>query len=121
MIEGHGDDAYKYQDIKSDFSSNICAHGSHQDLLNHLAAHPELIDHYPEPEAWTLEKMLADRHGIDPKQVIVTSGATEAIYLIAQTFRLRPVIPEPTFSEYADACAMYGTMYDVRWSMLLVM
>lgn len=106
MIEGHGDDAYKYKNIKSDFSSNICAHGSHQELLNHLAAHSELIDHYPEPEAWTLEKMLADRHGIDPKQVIVTSGATEAIYLIAQTFRLRPVIPEPTFSEYADACAI---------------
>lgn len=107
MIEGHGDDAYKYKDIKSDFSSNICAHGSHQDLLNHLAAHPELIDHYPEPEAWTLERMLAERHDIDPKQVIVTSGATEAIYLIAQTFRLKPIILEPTFSEYADAYNPY--------------
>ena len=107
MIEGHGDDAYRYRDIKSDFSSNICAHGSHQGLLNHLATHPELIDHYPEPEAWSLERMLADRHGIAPEQVIVTSGATEAIYLIAQTFRMKPVIPEPTFSEYADACAMY--------------
>ena len=103
MIEGHGDDAYRYRDIRSDFSSNICAHGSHQGLLNHLAAHPELIDHYPEPEAWSLERMLADRHGIDSRQVIVTSGATEAIYLIAQTFRLTPIIPEPTFSEYADA------------------
>ena len=103
MIEGHGDDAYRYRDIKSDFSSNICVHGSHQGLLNHLAAHPELIDHYPEPEAWSLERMLADRHGIDSRQVIVTSGATEAIYLIAQTFRLTPIIPEPTFSEYADA------------------
>lgn len=120
MIEGHGDDAYKYKDIKSDFSSNICAHGSHQDLLNHLAAHPELIDHYPEPEAWTLERMLAERHDIDPKQVIVTSGATEAIYLIAQTFRFKPIIPEPTFSEYADACAMYDeqwTMDNGRWTM----
>ena len=103
MIEGHGDDAYKYRDIVSDFSSNICAHGSHQDLLNHLAAHPELIGHYPEPEAWTLERMLAERHDINPKQVIVTSGATEAIHLIAPSFHLHPVIPEPTFSEYADA------------------
>ena len=108
MIEGHGDDAYRYRDIKSDFSSNICAHGSHQGLLNHLAAHPELIDHYPEPEAWSLERMLAERHGIAPRQVIVTSGATEAIYLIAQTFRMNPIIPGPTFSEYADACAMYN-------------
>ena len=117
MIEGHGDDAYKYKDIRSDFSSNICAHFSHQDLLNHLAAHPELIDHYPEPEAWSLERMLAERHGIDPKRVIVTSGATEAIYLIAQTFRLNAIIPEPTFSEYAEACMMYNlpcTMYNFR-------
>ena len=106
MIEGHGDDAYRYRDIRSDFSSNICAHGSHQGLLDHLAAHPELIDHYPEPEAWSLEKMIAERHDIAPSQVLVTSGATEAIYLIAQTFRLRPVIPEPTFSEYADACSV---------------
>lgn len=103
MIEGHGDDAYKYTDIRSDFSSNICVHNSHCALMNHLAAHPELISHYPEPEAWTLERMIAEKHGIDPKQVIVTSGATEAIYLVAQTFRLRPVIPMPTFSEYADA------------------
>ena len=103
MIEGHGDDAYKYVDIRSDFSSNICVHDSHSALMNHLAAHPELISHYPEPEAWTLERMIAEKHDIDPKQVIVTSGATEAIYLIAQTFRLRPVIPMPTFSEYADA------------------
>ncbi|MBO7119936.1 MAG: aminotransferase class I/II-fold pyridoxal phosphate-dependent enzyme [Bacteroidaceae bacterium] len=103
MIEGHGDDAYKYEGITSDFSSNICAHVSHQGLLNHLAAHPELIDHYPEPEAWSLEKMIAERHGIEPGQVLVTSGATEAIYLIARAFPLRPTIPEPTFSEYADA------------------
>jgi threonine-phosphate decarboxylase len=107
MIEGHGDDAYKYKDIRSDFSSNICAHGSHQALMTHLATHSELISHYPEPEAWSLEALIADHHNLDPKQVIVTNGATEAIYLIAQTFRLRPVIPTPTFSEYEDACMLF--------------
>ena len=108
MINGHGDDAYKYSDIRIDFSSNICAHGSHNALMEHLAAQPALLDHYPEPEAWSLERMIAERHDIDPACVIVTSGATEAIYLIAQTFRYRPVIPQPTFSEYADACEMAG-------------
>lgn len=107
MIEGHGDDGYRYENIESDFSSNICAHGSHQALMSHIAAHPELISHYPEPEAWSLETMIAERHQIDPRQVIVTSGATEAIYLIAQTFRMRPVIPTPTFSEYQDACRQF--------------
>ncbi len=108
MINGHGDDAYKYQNIRIDFSSNICAHRSHEALMAHLAAQPALLDHYPEPEAWSLEQMIAERHGIDPRNVIVTSGATEAIYLIAQTFRYRPVIPQPTFSEYADACRIVG-------------
>ena len=107
MIEGHGDDAYKYGDIKSDFSSNICAHANHQTLMNHLMAHPELISHYPEPEAWSLETIIAERYGLHPQQVIVTSGATEAIYLIAQTFRMQSEIPSPTFSEYEDACQLF--------------
>lgn len=109
MIEGHGDDAYHYEDIRSDFSSNICAHGSHQALMSHLADHPELLSHYPEPEAWTLERMIAEYHCIAPQQVIVTSGATEAIYLVARSFGCsRAIIPTPTFSEYADASEQAG-------------
>ena len=109
MINGHGDDAYHYPEgITTDFSSNICPHADHSLLMAHLAAiGTQLIGHYPEPEAWTLEQMLADRHGISPQNVIVTSGATEAIYLVAQAFRLRPVIPVPTFSEYRDASKLF--------------
>ena len=107
MISGHGDDSYKYPGIQIDFSSNICAHEGHRLLMDHLAACPQLIGHYPEPEAWSLEEMIAERYGIKPEQVIVTNGATEAIYLIAQTFGMNPVIPEPTFSEYDDACSMF--------------
>ena len=107
MIEGHGDDTYRYPGITSDFSSNICLPPHrHEMLMAHLAARSELILHYPEPEAWSLEEMIAERHGIDPACVIVTSGATEAIYLIAQTFRYKPVIPTPTFSEYEEACKL---------------
>ena len=112
MIEGHGDDAYRYGEIKSDFSSNICAHGHHQVLMNHLKDRPELISHYPEPEAWSLEAVIAERYGLHPQQVIVTSGATEAIYLIAQTFQMQSEIPSPTFSEYADACQLFPSSSD---------
>ncbi|MBE6247702.1 MAG: aminotransferase class I/II-fold pyridoxal phosphate-dependent enzyme [Prevotella sp.] len=107
MIKGHGDDAYQYAHIETDFSSNICANGNHQLLMAHLATYPELISHYPEPEAWSLERVIAEQLDITPEQVIVTNGATEAIYLIAQAFRLQPDIPQPTFSEYEDACQMY--------------
>ena len=112
MIEGHGDDAYRYGEIKSDFSSNICAHSHHQALMNHLMARPELISHYPEPEAWSLETIIAERYGLHSQQVIVTSGATEAIYLIAQTFRMQSEIPSPTFSEYEDACQLFPPSSD---------
>ncbi len=110
MIKGHGDDAYTYeQKMVSDFSSNICVPThQHRELMAHLASRPELLSHYPEPEPWSLERKLAEHLGIDPTCVIVTSGATDAIYLVAQTFRLKPVIPAPTFNEYEDACRMYG-------------
>ncbi|MBR1548218.1 MAG: aminotransferase class I/II-fold pyridoxal phosphate-dependent enzyme [Prevotella sp.] len=107
MIRGHGDDAYQYAHIATDFSSNICAGAGHQALMAHLAMQWRLISHYPEPEAWSLERMIAERHGIAAEEVVVTNGATEAIYLIAQAFPLRADIPRPTFSEYGDACSMF--------------
>ena len=107
MIKGHGDDAYQYMDIRSDFSSNICATNNFQMLMAHLAMHPELIGHYPEPEAWSLESIIAEQHDLKPENVIVTNGATEAIYLIAQAFPFQADIPRPTFSEYEDACNMF--------------
>jgi len=119
MIEGHGDDAYRYSDITSDFSSNIWPNPT---VCHAVAAYlspcvPQLFAHYPEPEAKSLEHDIAHRHGISPSQVVVTSGATEAIYLVAQTFPLKPVIPLPTFSEYQDACSMFPTQ-DHRHSCL---
>lgn len=108
MIKGHGDDAYLYPYITSDFSSNICPR-SHEALTRHLAALPQLLSHYPEPEPWSLEALIARRHAIDPRTVIVTAGATDAIYLVAQTFRYRHRIDAPTFSEYDDACRMFPT------------
>jgi threonine-phosphate decarboxylase len=80
--------------------------------MKHLMARPELISHYPEPEAWSLETIIAERYGLHSQQVIVTSGATEAIYLIAQTFHMQSEIPSPTFSEYEDACRLYPSSSD---------
>lgn len=107
MIKGHGDDLYQYGDIRMNFSSNICQHVDHAALKRHLAGRLDVLASYPEPEAWTLERMIAKRHGIDPRSVIVTNGATEAIYLVAQTFRMEYRQTHPTFSEYADAIAMF--------------
>ena len=110
MINGHGDDIYQYSGIRCNFSSNISPLIDTTALCQHLAGRLTLINHYPEPSASPLEELIAAKHGISPCEVLVTSGATDAIYLIAQTLRDERTfaVKRPTFSEYADACRMYG-------------
>ena len=110
MINGHGDDIYQYSGIRCNFSSNISPLIDTSPLRQHLAERLTLINHYPEPDAYSLEVLIAAKHGVSSDEVLVTSGATDAIYLIAQTLRDEKsfAVKRPTFSEYADACRMYG-------------
>lgn len=121
MIEGHGDDSYKYgRPITANFSSNVFNKVDLSPLQKHLCRclsstdvadnkFGGLLTNYPEPEPYTLEARLAEKQSLPAASVTVTNGATEAIYLIAQTFRgTNTAILQPTFSEYADACRMHG-------------
>ena len=110
MLHGHGDDLHDCgHAIRANFSSNIFAATDLTALQRHLAAHLDVIGRYPEPEPRTLEARWAASLGIRPEEMCVTNGATEAIYLIAQTFRgATSYVRQPTFSEYADACRMHG-------------
>ena len=110
MIDGHGDDIYRYSGIRMNFSSNIYAHADLSGLEAHLCRHLNVIRSYPEPLPRSLENLIAHEYGINADEVLVTSGATDAIYLIAQAFRNRKTyhVYHPTFSEYEDACRMYG-------------
>ena len=110
MINGHGDDAFRYGGkIKMDFSTNVYGRADLSGLKAHLMEHFDVVGHYPEPEPRALEEQLAAKLGIQKNAVMVTSGANEAIYLIAQLYRgWASVIPEPTYSEYMDACKAHG-------------
>ena len=114
MIKGHGDDAYLYEDIRTDFSSNIYSHADLSGLKAYLCERLEVIGHYPEPEATTLEQEIAQQRGVPAECVIVTNGATDAIYLVAgahlrgEGVITQYLIKHPTFSEYGDACRMLG-------------
>ena len=116
MLQGHGDDAYRYTGIRHNFSSNIFSHADVSGLKTFLSSRLDVIGTYPEPEPRALERLIAEQSGVGEECVLVTSGATEVIYLIAS---LTPapfpkgegsdclstaVIFSPTFSEYADAC-----------------
>lgn len=111
MIEGHGDDTFRYgTKIRHNFSTNICSGVDHTGLMAHLASLAGKINSYPEPSPSSVEKLLADEAGIDGAgSIMVTNGATEAIYLIAHMLRDRKsAIVGPTFREYQDACAIHG-------------
>ena len=110
MLRGHGDDGYaQLTEIKHDFSSNVCREALPEGLLEHLRQGLEGLSHYPEPASESLRATIARREGVTPASVLVTNGATEAIYLAAQAFPKRiSYVLQPTFSEYADACRLYG-------------
>lgn len=108
MLNGHGDDTYKYKDIRINFSSNVYNHFCHDGLYAHLVSRMDCIRNYPQPTPSDLEKEIATLHNLSPENVIVTNGATEAIYLIAQAFaQASSLILQPTFTEYEDACKQY--------------
>ena len=110
MTYGHGDDKYRYGDrIKMNFSSNIYQRADLTELKDYLATRLDAIGNYPEPEPRALEALIAEKLEISADMVMVTNGANEAIYLIAQLYRhWASVIPQPTYNEYADACRMFG-------------
>ena len=110
MIQGHGDDAYRYaRPIRANFSSNVYGHVDLEPLKAYLRKRLDALGNYPEPEPYTLESALAGLLGLDTASLLVTAGATEAIYLVAHAFAgSRSTILQPTFSEYADACTLYS-------------
>ena len=110
MIYGHGDDTWRYGDaIKMNFSSNIFQRADLSELKDYLATRLDVIANYPEPEPKALEALIAEKLGIHADMVMVTNGANEAIYLIAQLYSgWTSIIPQPTYHEYADACRMFG-------------
>ncbi len=114
MINGHGDDLYRYRHLSSkeiiNFSSNVCAGTNRQGLEEYLQKMlPIFIGEYPEPEPYQLAERLALYHDVSTQEVLVTHGATEGIYLVAQAFSGKnSAILQPTFNEYADATKVFG-------------
>ena len=84
MINGHGDDLFRYGNIVANFSSNVYNDVDHTLLWEHLKGRMECMVSYPEPQPYTLEGKIAGMLGTGDGNVCVTNGATEAIYLVAQ-------------------------------------
>lgn len=78
-------------------------------MCDFLGAHLEGIFHYPEPDAGSFCRVAAEYHGVESAGVLAGNGATELFYLVAHAFAgRRTLIPVPSFTEYEDACRLYG-------------
>jgi threonine-phosphate decarboxylase len=110
MLRGHGDNSYTYrQEIVADFSSNVWYGGEPPGLKEHLFHHWQRIKSYPEVLAESLAEKVGHHHQISGENVLINSGSTESIYLLAQCYRGRPsTIVIPSFAEYEDACRIHG-------------
>ena len=115
MLFGHGSDIYKYQEpVVADFSSNVWYKGMRESLIRHLQDKVSNIVHYPAPDAGKLSEKIADMHGLNHQNILVTNGATEAFYLLAQLHAgLSSYIVYPAFAEYEDACKIYN--YELQY------
>jgi threonine-phosphate decarboxylase len=71
------------------------------------------ISRYPDPYGAKLKEALAERHGMNPAEVLIGNGSTQLIYLLCVALRPRTaLIVGPAFSEYANALALGGA--DIR-------
>lgn len=109
----HGGDIYKAAaelnvsvDEIRDYSGNV----SHiqPECLKKLDT-SRLLSVLPEPESNTLKKVYASSISVNPENICVTAGTTEAIEKICRLFSgKRANICMPTYSDYEYFCTMYG-------------
>ena len=69
------------------------------------------IEQYPDSQATELRQRLSERLGVAPENILVGSGTTELIRLIALTYFRQgdPVLLlEPTYGDYEVACRLAG-------------
>jgi histidinol-phosphate aminotransferase len=105
----HGGFHSTHADDWIDFSSNVNPYGPSPRVWDALRNVP--IGRHPDPRATPLRHTLAERHGVDARQLIVGNGSIELIYHLAVAYLRtndRVLIVAPTFGEYAAAATMMG-------------
>jgi len=99
--------AKKYQvelDRIIDFSANINPLGFPDYIKELIIKNINFIKNYPDLETTDLKKAISSYHEVESKNIIVTNGSCELIYLLSRLLSNQIVqIPSPTFTEYERA------------------
>lgn len=120
MIKGHGGNikglAEKIncpaEDIV-DMSSNLNPLGPPQIIETILRENIPDIRSLPDADAGGMTRAFCRYKGISPGRVIAGNGTTWFIYTLPLALKSkRAVVIGPTYSDYKDACGMYGVSCD---------
>jgi threonine-phosphate decarboxylase len=92
-----------------DFSASINPLGIAEGVREAVIASFDRVMHYPDSDSTELRQALAELHRVDDKQILVSNGSTELIYLVPRLVRKgRGLIVAPAFSEYEKALTRAG-------------
>jgi len=116
----HGGNIYKASQIYGikaedilDYSANINPLGLPEGLKDLLISGFDSLVNYPDPEYTELRKDISGYLKVAEERIIPGNGATEIIYLLFETLKLKRIlIPAPTFDEYAQAAHATGVETD---------
>jgi histidinol-phosphate aminotransferase len=100
----------------TDFSVSVNPFGPPPGIESAIAG--AVIDRYPDSGATGVREMLARKLGVAVGQIVVGSGSTEIIRLIATAYfgeRDTVLVPQPTYSEYETACRIAGAQVLSPW------
>ena len=98
-----------------DFSANLNPFGPPAEITEAINESycqlRKIISHYPDSQATHLRRCLAQKLGVKIDNILVGSGSTELIRLVALAYFSKGdqvLIIEPTFGEYQVACQIAG-------------
>ncbi|MGW0907653.1 Rv2231c family pyridoxal phosphate-dependent protein CobC [Streptomyces sp. NPDC002853] len=97
-LRHHGDAEVRGSVGLTDLAVNVRADTPPAWLKRHIAASLDGLAAYPDGRA--AREAVAERHGVTPDRVLLTSGAAEAFVLLARALKVRrPVVVHPQFTE----------------------
>ncbi len=104
-----------------DFSVSVNPMPPHVAVLK--AAREADVSRYPDRSCGALRAALSDLTGVDPSSILVTNGASQAIWLTASVFLCpgrKTAIVSPAYGEYAQASVVRGAVVEL-WNARSVM
>ena len=109
----HGGDCYR-NNVKIDFSININPLGVSAEVKNALIRSVDAVSRYPDPDSAVLKNLLAEKLGIEEKNLVLGNGASELMMAAMHAIKpKRVLLAVPSFTGYGhvlkavDADAVY--------------